>query len=104
MAQFVVYENGNPASRKRIPYLLDVQSDLIEAMDSRVVVPLLRASLAGRPISGLMPRLDVLGELLVMDTGHLAGVPGSVIGKPVEDLGAQRGTIIAALDFLVSGI
>lgn len=104
MAQFVVYENGNPASRKRVPCLLDVQSDLIDAMDSRVVVPLVPVALAGRPIGGLMPRLVVLGEPMVMDTAHLAGVSRSVIGKRVEDLSGQRDTIMAALDFLVSGI
>ena len=104
MAQFIAYENGNPASRKRVPYLLDVQSDLIAAMDSRVVVPLLPAVRAGRPIDGLMPRLLVRGEAMVMDTAQLAGVSRQVIGKQVEDLSGERATIMAALDFLVSGI
>lgn len=103
MAQFIVYENGNPASRKRAPCLLDVQSDLIDAMDTRVVVPLIPAALAGRPIDGLMPRLVVRGEPMVMDTAHLAGVSRSVVGKEVDDLSRERDTIMAALDFLVSG-
>lgn len=104
MAQFIVYENGNPASRKRVPCLLDVQSDLIDAMDSRVVVPLIRVAGSGRPIDGLMPAVVVGGEPMLMDTAHLAGVPRSVIGKKVEDLSGERATIMAALDFLVSGI
>ena len=104
MAQFIVYENGNPTSRKRIPCLLDVQSDLIDAMDSRVVVPLMPVARAGRPIDGLMPLLVVQGEPMVMDTAHLAGVSRSVIGKQLDDLTRERDTILAALDFLVSGI
>ncbi|MGH8711698.1 MAG: CcdB family protein, partial [Burkholderiales bacterium] len=40
MAQFDVYRNANPATRARIPYLLDVQSDLLEPLTTRVVVPL----------------------------------------------------------------
>ena len=30
MAQFDVYRNANTATRARIPYLLDVQSDLLD--------------------------------------------------------------------------
>lgn len=104
MAQFIVYENGNPASRTRVPCLLDVQSDLIGAMDSRVVVPLIRVAGAGRPIDGLMPTVVVRGEPMLMDTAHLAGVSRNVIGKQVQDLSDERDTIMAALDFLVSGI
>jgi len=40
MAQFDVCTNPNPASAKRIPYLLDVQSDLLSSLATRVVVPL----------------------------------------------------------------
>jgi len=40
MAQFDVYRNAHPATRARVPYLLDVQSDLLETLATRVVVPL----------------------------------------------------------------
>lgn len=40
MAQFDVYRNANPATRARIPYLLDVQLDLLDPLATRVVVPL----------------------------------------------------------------
>ena len=29
MAQFVAYQNPNPASREQFPYLLDIQSNLL---------------------------------------------------------------------------
>ncbi|MCH4565418.1 CcdB family protein [Halomonas sp. EGI 63088] len=32
MAQFCVYENKNPASRRQYPYLLDIQSDLLRTL------------------------------------------------------------------------
>ena len=31
MAQFDVYENRNPVTKKKFPYLLDVQTDLLDA-------------------------------------------------------------------------
>ena len=40
MPQFAVYKNRNEATRGRFPLLLDVQSDLLEPLDTRVVVPL----------------------------------------------------------------
>lgn|SRR3546814_902477 len=104
MAQFTVYANANPETRHRMPCLLDVQSDLIDAMDTRVVVPLLVAARAEYVVARLMPGVIVRGEAMVMDTAHLAGVSRRVIGEPLEDLSGERDTIMAALDFLVSGI
>ena len=43
MAQFDVYLNPNAATRKIIPYLLDVQADLLDTLSTRVVVPLILA-------------------------------------------------------------
>jgi len=40
MSQFMVYRNSNPNSSKAYPYLLDVQSNLLESLDTRLVIPL----------------------------------------------------------------
>src|SRR5690606_9660824 len=104
MARFLVYANADPASRKRVPCLLDVQSDLIEELGSRVVVPLIAAGRVESAVDRLMPQLLVRGEPMVMDTAHLAGVSRRVIGEPLEDLSHEHDTILAALEFLVSGI
>jgi toxin CcdB len=40
MPQFAVYKNRNEVTRGRFPLLLDVQSDLLEPLKTRVVVPL----------------------------------------------------------------
>ena len=46
MARFDVYANtGGHADTT--PYLLDVQSDLLDGLDSRVVIPLRNRSLSG---------------------------------------------------------
>ena len=41
MAQFYLYRNANRASRARIPYLLDVPSDLLHPLPTPVVLPAL---------------------------------------------------------------
>jgi toxin CcdB len=38
--QFDVYRNPDASTRSRFPYLLDIQSDLLDSLSTRVVVPL----------------------------------------------------------------
>ncbi|WP_413466516.1 CcdB family protein [Methylophaga sp.] len=37
--QFDLYENTDPESRGRYPYFVDVQTDLLKDLNSRVVIP-----------------------------------------------------------------
>jgi len=103
MAQFDVYRNSNPASHEAIPYLLDVQSDMLESLSTRVVVPLVRASAMGKAAKYLNPLIAVEGVDLVMSTAELAGVPSCLLADKVLSLAHRRDEIIAALDFLFSG-
>ena len=47
MAQFKVYENPNDATRQTYPYLLDIQSNLLDELRTTVVIPLSPARIAG---------------------------------------------------------
>ncbi|PNS09321.1 CcdB family protein [Solilutibacter silvestris] len=104
MSQFFVYANADAASKKQIPYWLNVQSDLIGMVDSRVVVPLIAIERAGTPISRLMPLLEVDGKNMVLDTTQITNAPKRMLGKKVVDLSRERSVIMAALDMLISGI
>ena len=42
MAQFDVHRNSDAATREHSPYILDVQSNLLSHLATRVVVPLVR--------------------------------------------------------------
>ena len=42
MARFEVHSNLNRASRDRVPYLIDLQADLLAALRTRLVAPLVR--------------------------------------------------------------
>ena len=104
MAQFDVFRNGNPTTRDETPYLLDVQSDLLDPLATRVVVPLVRMAAVPSPIRYLNPVFEVDGEKVVMSTPELAGVPRQVLGAKVGNLSARRDDIIRALDVLISGL
>jgi len=103
MAQFDVYRNSNPASYETIPYLLDVQSDMLDPLSTRVVVPLVLASEMGKTAKYLNPRLEVEGIALVMSTAELAGVSSRLLADQVLSLTHRRDEIITALDFMFSG-
>jgi len=105
MAQFDVHRNPNAATRARIPYLLDVQSDLLDPIATRVVVPLCKPEvLSGKPAERLNPAFEIEGRKLLMLTPELAGVSRKALGERVTNLTAERAAIIAALDLVLTGI
>jgi toxin CcdB len=104
MAQFDVYLNPNAATRKTIPFLLDVQADLLDTLATRVVVPLILAEEMGLAAKHLNPQFKIKGAAVVMSTAELAGVSTRSLGDKVTSLKNKRDEIIAALDILFTGI
>lgn len=105
MPQFAVHRNPNRATSRSIPLLLDVQSDLLESLGTRVVIPLYDAAVLEKGIIGtLTPRLRINGSSYVALTPELAGIPRKYLGAPVADCSDRRYEIIAALDLLLTGI
>jgi len=105
MAQFTVCRNKNPQTRLAVPFLLDVQTDLLNDLETRVVVPLCPISaMKGKALRTLMPVLEIEGESFVMLTPQMAGIPKSELGVPVTRVEKYRFEIIAAIDFLLTGI
>ena len=103
MAQFDVYENTGSNSDS-IPYLIDVQHDLLDLLATRVVVPLFRANAFPRPARTLNPVFEVDGARVVMSTAELAGVRSDVLGRRVGSLADHRAEIVRAIDVLLSGV
>lgn len=104
MAQFDVHTNTNAASQREVPYLLDIQSELLDGLATRVVVPLFRKSAFGKPVQRLHPEFDIAGVAVVMSTAELAGIPRRNLGKKVESLVEHRSVIVSAVDLLMSGV
>jgi len=104
MSQFDVYKNPSPASKRRFPFLLDVQSDLLGSLITRVVIPLAKPEvLGGKAATRLNPTFEIDGVRVVMLTPELAGVTSSALGAKVANLSAYRADIISALDLAFTG-
>jgi toxin CcdB len=98
MARFDVFVNESGAG-----YLLDVQSDLLSGLNTRVVVPLLPTSSAPSPAQRLNPVFIINGEELVMATQYLAAIPDGEVRSGVGSLAEQQDEISEALDMLFLG-
>jgi toxin CcdB len=104
MARFDVYPNPG-AHASTTPYLLDVQSNLLDGLDSRMVIPLRSLDQFAKvklPIR-LTPVLNILGKDYLLETPKMAAVPQRILKGCVASLGDEQANISAALDFLFQG-
>jgi len=105
MAQFTVYKNKNSRTKALYPLLVDVQANLLDELQTRVVIPLTKApALTRKPMSRLTPPIDVNGDKYSLMTPQLAGIPHSALGAPVRNISEQREVIVSALDILITGV
>lgn len=104
MARFDVYANPGAHSHTT-PYLLDVQSDLLGGLDSRMVIPL--RSLAHfaqvKLPTRLTPVLQVNGQVVLLETPKMGAVPKRILKTALASLAGEQDQITGALDFLFQG-
>lgn len=98
MAKYGVYENPDGAG-----LLLNVQADLLETLNTRLVVPLMPLSKAPLPAKRLNPLFEIDGENYVMVSQFLAAVPKGLLRKQVGNLEERFSEISDALDLLITG-
>jgi len=100
MAQYDVFKNPNKDTNIQIPYLLNIQNDILNNLSTIVVVPLILDITA---IANLNPIFTIETKKVVMSTTELASVPISSVGEKICSLDSERITIINAIDFLITG-
>ncbi len=104
MPRFDVYRNGGEHA-EATPYLLDVQSDLLQGLDTRIVIPLRRCDCfpAVNLPANLTPTFEIEGVECLLETPKLAAVPLRLLKTPVASLASRQFEITAAMDFLFYG-
>ena len=105
MTQFVAYQNTNPKTNRTYPYLVDIQSNLLDELRTRVVIPLGNVSVLGdNPITKLCPMVEIHNQNYVVLTQQLAAIDKTLLGPEIANLSEHRSDFIAAIDFIISGI
>lgn len=90
MAQFDVHRNPEPATRDRVPYVVDLQSDLLADLPTRLVAPLrVRDETMKSAPRRLCPSFEVRGVDVVMYPHDMAGIPAKLLGRLVASLRAS---------------
>lgn len=104
MARFDVYANPSNQSATT-PYLLDIQSDLLDGLDSRVVIPLRRLKdFPNVKISNrLTPIIKIGREDYLLETPKMGAIPTRLLKTPVQSIANKQTEIISAMDFLFHG-
>jgi toxin CcdB len=99
MSRFTVYDNSSDKN-KSTPYLVDVQTDLLDGLSTRVVIPL-RDAKEYKQVK--LPQFTIKGSKFVLETPSMAAVPCSILKKQVCSLKDQQNLIITAIDRLSHG-
>lgn len=105
MSQFSVYKNKNSRTKKTFPYLLDIQSDLLDQLRTTVVIPLGNYStVKDQVITKLCPIVEIDGNKYAALTQQIAGIEKSLLGTNVTNISDYRSEFIDAIDLIISGI
>ena len=82
MSQFTLYKNENKSSKKTYPYLVDVQNDFFDELNSRSVIPLSpHNSLNQTNAKKLCPIITVNDEQYVLLTHQMTSMPKTMLKK-----------------------
>jgi toxin CcdB len=98
VARFDFYRNPDGTG-----YLLDLQSDLIGGLNTRVVAPLIPLADAPRPARRLNPVFDIADGQFVMATQFMAAVPTRELRERIGSLADRHDAIMNALDMIFTG-
>ena len=105
MAQFDVYENPSARQRDGFPYLVDIQSQLLAHLPTRLVMPLQRVSALPKSLPRRLSQTIIIdGEALLLAPQQCAALPASLLRKPIKTLASEAGVLRDALDAVISGV
>ena len=99
MAQFDVWTRRGGSG-----VLLECQSDFLDDLETRFVVPLLVRKPSAHLIPRLNPTFDVAGQAFVMGTQFAFNVYSAALGRRIGSLAHEHHRIIDAIDFLLAGV
>ena len=104
MKQFDVYANTDSDTNEAYPYFVDVQTELLEVLNSRVVIPLTTVMPDKGLPNNICPKFEINGEQYYLLTYQITTVASSFLKKHESSLLLNRTDILNSLDFLISGI
>jgi len=101
--QFDIYENPSPRMRDVYPFVVDVQSNLLSALATRMVVPLAVTSLSTKDLPHrLCPIITVSNRPLMLVPFEAAPLDKRLLKTEIATAFERSYEIIAAMDSVLS--
>lgn len=104
MAQYDVYPNPSTSAAHGIPYVVVVQSDLLDALATRLTMPLSELDVATKVPTALCPVIVVKGQRFHALAHYAAPLPAKVLRRPVDNVAVQSSVLVSAIDAVLSGV
>ena len=104
MAQFDVYANPSKSATQGIPYVVVMQSDLLESLATRMTIPLASMEFADKAPDKLCPIVMLNGQRLRALAHYAAPLPTCSLRQIMGNLTPQASLLIAAMDVVISGV
>ena len=104
MKQFDLYANTDAQTKKTYPLLVDVQTGLLDMLNSRVVIPLTEVKPDKDLPNNICPKLEINGKQYYLLTHQITTVSRSFLKRNAGTVLLNRTEIINSVDFLISGI
>ncbi|NDD13992.1 MAG: plasmid maintenance protein CcdB [Betaproteobacteria bacterium] len=103
--QFDVFENPSPRTRDAYPYVVDVQSDLLSSLATRMVVPLAETALAATDLPvRLCLLLIVNNKSLMLVPFEAAPLDKRLLKAEITSVRDRSHEIISAMDAVLNSI
>lgn len=103
--QYDVYPNPSPRMRDAYPFVVDIQSDLLKALATRMVVPLAVTALPTSSVPRrLCPVLVVQRQRLMLVPFEAAPLDKRHLKGKVCSVREQAHDVVAAMDAVMSGV
>lgn len=100
--QFDIHRTPKSRGSDAAPFLCVLQSHYLEAVDTVIVAPLIKASALATPSQVAVP-VSIQGEDYLLDVALMANIQRRGLGPAVANLVAHEDDIRRALDRLFSG-
>lgn len=102
--RFDVFTNPGKSSGSA-PLLLNIQSDLLDGLQTRIVIPMSPSTqYSGIDVpDDLMPTFTIKGKRYVLETPKMGAVPTNILREHVGSLVQHQLAIVSAVDRLLHG-
>jgi toxin CcdB len=104
MAQYDVYPNPSRSASEGMPYVVVIQSDLLDALATRLTMPLAMADTSINTPTSLCPVVMVKGQRFNALAHFAAPLPAKLLRRPVANVAAQGSALVSAMDMVLSGV